>query len=74
MAGLIGGAIKKSIKNIDNSYGALYMLLAFLLLLFIRVYLVRLAYNNIVPKITKDDNAYRLSYIDSLFVVILLMR
>ena len=74
MADLIGGAIKKSVKNVDNSFGIIYMFFAFLLLLFIRVYLVKLAYNTIVPKIMKDNNVYKLTYLDALFVVILLMR
>ena len=74
MADLIGGAIKKSVKNVNNSFATIYMFFAFLLLLFIRVYLVKLAYNTIVPKIMKDNNVYKLTYLDALFVVILLMR
>ena len=74
MTDLIGGAIKQSVKNLDNSFGIIYMFFAFLLLLFIRVYLVKLAYNTIVPKIMKDNNVYKLTYLDALFVVILLMR
>jgi hypothetical protein len=72
MTDMIGGALKKSISG--DSTSALFMFIGFFLVLFIKVYLVKISYNNVVPKIMKDDKVYRLTYLDALFVVILLMR
>ena len=72
MTDMIGGALKKSISG--DSTSALVMFIGFFLVLFIKVYLVKISYNNVVPKIMKDDNVYKLTYLDALFVVILLMR
>ena len=70
---MIGGALKKSFKNLSDSKSFLIMLMGFLVILFIKIYIVRMSYNIIAPKILKDKNAYKLTYIDTLFLVIILM-
>ena len=66
--GLIGGAIKKGMKEM-NGMNFFTLLFIGLLVLFIKAYLVQVSYNNVAEKIT--GNKYKLTYIDSLFVVIL---
>jgi hypothetical protein len=47
------------------------MLLVGLLVIFIKAYIVQISYNNVVEKVT--GNTYKLTYMDSLFIVILFM-
>ena len=70
---MIGGAIKKAIKDQPNSISFLVMVIVFLLILFIKMYLVKMSYNIIAPKILKDENAYKLTFTDAFFLVIILM-
>ena len=70
---MIGGAIKKALKNQPASLNLLVMIIGFLLILFIKIYLVRMSYNIIAPKILKDENAYKLTFTDAFFLVIILM-
>ena len=70
---MIGGAIKKALKNQPTSLNLLVMIIGFLLILFIKIYLVRMSYNIIAPKILKDENAYKLTFTDAFFLVIILM-
>jgi hypothetical protein len=37
------------------------------------MYLVKMSYNIIAPKILKDENAYKLTFTDAFFLVIILM-
>ena len=69
--GLIGGAIKKGMSEIKPNVGFFTVLLLGLLVIFIKAYIVQISYNNVVEKIT--GNKYKLTYMDSLFVVILFM-
>jgi hypothetical protein len=69
--GLIGGAIKEGIKQVSPGYNLFTLLLIGLLVIFIKAYIVQISYNNVVEKIT--GNKYKLTYMDSLFVVILFM-
>ena len=41
------------------------------IILVVKTFLVKVCYNEVVPKIMKDDNVYRLTFVDSLFLVIL---
>ena len=70
---MIGGAIKKAMKNQPDTLNFLIMIIGFLLILFIKMYLVRMSYNIIAPKILKDENAYKLTFTDAFFLVIILM-
>jgi hypothetical protein len=70
---MIGGAIKKTMKNQPPSLNLLIMIIGFLLILFIKMYLVKMSYNIIAPKILKDENAYKLTFTDAFFLVIILM-
>ena len=70
---MIGGAIKKAMKNQPPSINFLVMIIGFLLILFIKMYLVKMSYNIIAPKILKDENAYKLTFTDVFFLVIILM-
>lgn len=70
---MIGGALKKSLKSLPDTRSFLIMLMGFLVILFIKMYLVKMSYNIIAPKILKDDNAYKLTMTDALFLVIILM-
>ena len=77
MTNMIGGALKKGLSGLSDlnaNNGTLFMVIGFFIMLLIRIYLVKVAYNSIVPKVMKDDKVYRLTYLDALFVVILLMR
>ena len=68
--GLIGGAIKKGMKE-SSGYNFFTLLLLGLLVIFIKAYIVQISYNHVVEKIT--GNKYKLTYMDSLFMVILFM-
>ena len=68
--GLIGGAIKKGMKE-SSGYNFITLLLLGLVVIFIKAYIVQVSYNHVVEKIT--GNKYKLTYMDSLFVVILFM-
>jgi len=54
-----------------KSKNANSLLLLGLLVIFIKAYIVQISYNHVVEKIT--GNKYKLTYMDSLFVVILFM-
>ena len=69
--GLIGGAIKKGMKSIDPNVSFISILLIGLLVVFIKAYIVQISYNNVVEKVT--GNTYKLTYTDSIFLVILFM-
>ena len=69
--GLIGGAIKKGVKEISPRYNFFTMLIIGLLVIFIKAYIVQVSYNNVVEKVT--GNTYKLTYVDAIFLVILLM-
>ena len=69
--GLIGGAIKKGVKEISPGYNFFTMLIIGLLVIFIKAYIVQISYNNVVEKVT--GNTYKLTYTDSIFLVILFM-
>ena len=69
--GLIGGALKKGMSEIEPGFGFFTMLLIGLLVVFIKAYIVQISYNNVVEKVT--GNKYKLTYMDSLFMVILFM-
>ena len=69
--GLIGGALKKGISVINPRVGFFTILLIGLLVIFIKAYIVQISYNHVVEKIT--GNKYKLTYTDSIFVVILFM-
>jgi len=66
--GLIGGALKQGMKEM-NGMNFFALLFIGLLVLFIKAYLVQVSYNHVAEKIT--GNKYKLTYMDSLFVVIL---
>ena len=72
MPNMIGGAIKK-IKNMGERSSTIMMILWFVLMMLIKMYLVKMSYNIIAPKIMKDDKAYKLTMADALFLVIILM-
>ena len=67
--GLIGGAVK-GMKDMDTKT-VIYTMFAVLSLLLIKIVLVKITYNNVVPKIMKKDDVYKLTYTDSLFLVVL---
>tara|TARA_B100001059_G_scaffold236164_1_gene285198 strand:- start:1506 stop:1727 length:222 start_codon:yes stop_codon:yes gene_type:complete len=69
--GLIGGAIKKGMSEMSPNVGFFTVLLIGLLVIFIKAYIVQVSYNHVAEKIT--GNKYKLTYMDSLFVVILFM-
>jgi len=68
--GLIGGAVK-GMKDMDTKT-VIYTMFAVLSLLLIKIVLVKITYNNVVPKIMKKDDVYKLTYTDSLFLVVLI--
>lgn len=70
---MIGGAIKK-FQKVDAITQTLILLIGFIVVLFIKMYLVKMSYNIIAPKILKDENAYKLTMTDAFFLVIILMR
>ena len=69
--GLIGGAIKKGLNEMDSSIGFFTLFFVGLLVIFIKAYIVQISYNNVVEKIT--GNTYKLTYMDSIFLVVLFM-
>ena len=71
MSGLIGGALKKSMKSNNMDMSGLSMFFIVAIILVVKTFLVKVCYNEVVPKIMKDDNVYRLNFVDSLFLVIL---
>ena len=73
MPDMIGGAIKKKLENMGGSSSTIMMILGFVLMIFIKMYLVKMSYNIIAPKIMKDDKAYKLTMADAFFLVIILM-
>ena len=73
MPNMIGGAIKKKLENMGDSSSIIMMILGFVLMMLIKMYLVKMSYNIIAPKIMKDDKAYKLTMTDAFFLVIILM-
>lgn len=73
MPNMIGGAIKKKLENMGDSSSIIMMILGFVLMMLIKMYLVKMSYNIIAPKIMKDDEAYKLTMRDAFFLVIILM-
>ena len=73
MPNMIGGAIKKKLENMGDSSSIIMMILGFVLMMLIKMYLVKMSYNIIAPKIMKDDKAYKLTMRDAFFLVIILM-
>jgi len=71
MSGLIGGALKKSMKSNNMDMSGLSMFFIVAIILVVKTFLVKFCYNEVVPKIMKDNNVYRLTFVDSLFLVIL---
>ena len=69
--GLIGGAFKKNMDKLLPSYNFIHVFLLMLTFILIKMVLVKYCYNEVVPRIMKDDNVYKLTYIDSLLLVIL---
>ena len=69
--GLIGGALKKGMTEMNPGMGFFTVLLIGLLVIFIKAYIVQISYNHVVEKVT--GNKYKLTYMDSLFMVILFM-
>jgi ABC-type uncharacterized transport system permease subunit len=69
--GLIGGAIKKGMSEFSPNYNFFTIFLLGLLVILIKAYIVQVSYNHVVEKVT--GNKYKLTYMDSLFVVILFM-
>ena len=67
--GLIGGAVK-NMKGMDNKT-AIYTLFAVISLLLIKIVVVKITYNTVIPKIMKKEDIYKLTYTDSLFLVVL---
>ena len=73
MSNMIGGAIKKKLDDMGNGTSIIMMILGFVLMMLIKMYLVKMSYNIIAPKIMKDDKAYKLTMRDAFFLVIILM-
>ena len=69
--GLIGGALKSSITKLNPGMSMITIFIIGLLVIFIKAYIVQVSYNHIVEKVT--GNKYKLTYMDSLFMVILFM-
>tara|TARA_B110000046_G_scaffold149594_1_gene157778 strand:- start:790 stop:969 length:180 start_codon:yes stop_codon:yes gene_type:complete len=57
----------------SGSGSTIMMILGFVLMMLIKMYLVKMSYNIIAPKIMKDDKAYKLTMRDAFFLVIILM-
>ena len=73
MPNMIGGAIKKKLENMGDRSSTIMMILGFIFMMLIKMYLVKISYNIIAPKIMKDDEAYKLTMRDAFFLVIILM-
>tara|TARA_Y100000389_G_C17196564_1_gene381500 strand:+ start:386 stop:613 length:228 start_codon:yes stop_codon:yes gene_type:complete len=69
--GLIGGALKKNMDKLVPSYNFIHVFLLMLTFILIKMVLVKYCYNEVVPRIMKDDKVYKLTYTDSLLLVIL---
>ena len=69
--GLIGGALKKGMTEMNPGMGFFTVLLIGFIVIFIKAYIVQISYNHVVEKVT--GNKYKLTYLDSLFMVILFM-
>ena len=69
--GLIGGALKSGITKLNPGMSMITIFIIGLLVIFIKAYIVQVSYNNVVEKVT--GNTYKLTYMDSLFIVILFM-
>ena len=57
--------------EMNPGMGFFTILLVGLLVIFIKAYIVQISYNHVVEKVT--GNKYKLTYMDSLFMVILFM-
>ena len=73
MTNLIGGAVKKSVEKLAGvgQHSIFLLLLAGVLAILIKTYLVKVTYNYIVPKVMNKKDTYVLDYKDSFFMVIL---
>jgi len=69
--GLIGGALKSGINKFIPGTNVITVFFIGLLVIFLKAYIVQIAYNNVVEKVT--GNKYKLTYMDSLFMVLLFM-
>ena len=69
--GLIGGAVKSGITKLNPGMSMITIFIIGLIVILIKAYIVQISYNNIVEKVT--GNTYKLTYMDSLFMVILFM-
>ena len=54
MSGLIGGALKKSMKSNNMDMSGLSMFFIVAIILVVKTFLVKVCYNEVVPKIMKD--------------------
>uniref|UniRef100_A0A6C0C5L3 Uncharacterized protein n=1 Tax=viral metagenome TaxID=1070528 RepID=A0A6C0C5L3_9ZZZZ len=69
--GLIGGGIKKGIQKVFPTYNFIHIFLLMFVIILIKMVLVKYCYNEVMPRIMKDDKVYKLTYTDSLLLVIL---
>jgi len=69
--GLIGGGLNKKIESVLTEYKFIHIFLLMFIVILIKMVLVKYCYNQVVPKLMKDDNVYKLTYTDSLLLVIL---
>ena len=69
--GLIGGGLNKKIESVLTEYKFIHIFLLMFIVILIKMVLVKYCYNEVVPKLMKDDNVYKLTYTDSLLLVIL---
>jgi hypothetical protein len=69
--GLIGGGLKKSVEKIFPSYNFIHVFFLMLFVIILKMLLVKYSYNEVVPRLMKDENTYKLTYTDSLLLVIL---
>jgi len=69
--GLIGGGLNKKIESVLTEYKFIHIFLLMFIVILIKMVLVKYCYNEVVPKLMKDDKVYKLTYTDSLLLVIL---
>ncbi len=70
---MINNTLKKLFKSSPRISNFILLGITFILMLLIKMYLVQFCYNKIAPKILKDENAYKLTFTDAFFLVIILM-
>ncbi len=69
--GLIGGGLNKKLEKMIPAYNTFYIFLLMFVIILIKMVLVKYCYNEVMPRIMKDDKVYKLTYTDSLLLVIL---